>query len=95
MDAQVQRGLLPLVLDGDTHYLVYATAGTPSGPFTYQGRLLSPVAGWTTHHSIVQYDGKWYLFYHDDTLSGADNQRSVKAMELTHRADGSIPTMTP
>jgi beta-xylosidase len=80
---------------GDTHYLVYATARTPSGPFTYQGRLLTPVAGWTTHHSIVQYGGKWYLFYHDDALSGVDNQRSVKVMELTHRADGSIPTLTP
>jgi len=80
---------------GDTHFLVYATASTPRGPFTYQGRLLSPVAGWTTHHSIVQYNGKWYLFYHDDSLSGADNKRSVKVMELTRRADGSIPMMSP
>lgn len=80
---------------GDTHYLVYATANTPRGPFTYQGRLLNPVAGWTTHHSIVEYDGKWYLFYHDDSLSGVDNKRSVKLMELTHGADGSIPTLTP
>jgi len=80
---------------GDTHFLVYATANTPRGPFTYQGRLLSPVAGWTTHHSIVQYNGKWYLFYHDDSLSGADNKRSVKVMELPRRADGSIPTMSP
>ena len=80
---------------GDTHYLVYATANTPSGPFTYRGRLLTPVAGWTTHHSISQYNGKWYLFYHDDSLSGVDNKRSVKLMELTHNADGSIPTSTP
>lgn len=80
---------------GDTHYLVYATANTPKGPFTYQGRLLTPVRGWTTHHSIVQYNGKWYLFYHDDSLSGSDNQRSVKVLELTRRADGSLPTLTP
>jgi len=80
---------------GDTHYLVYATARTPNGPFTYQGRLLTPVSGWTTHHSIVQYDGKWYLFYHDASLSGADNKRSVKVMELAHAADGSMPTLTP
>jgi len=80
---------------GDTHYLVYATGNTPSGPFTYRGRLLTPVAGWTTHHSISQYNGKWYLFYHDDSLSGVDNKRSVKLMELTHAADGSIPTLTP
>jgi hypothetical protein len=43
----------------------------------------------------VQYDGKWYLFYHDDSLSGVDNQRSVKVMELTHGADGSMPALTP
>lgn len=80
---------------GDTHYLVYATGDSPRGPFTYQGRILTPVAGWTTHHSIVQYHGKWYLFYHDSSLSGADNERSVKVMEFTRGADGSIPTMTP
>ncbi|MEI9942485.1 MAG: glycoside hydrolase family 43 protein [Pseudomonadota bacterium] len=80
---------------GDTHYLVYATANTPTGPFTYRGRLLNPVGGWTTHHSIVRYNGKWYLFYHDDSLSGVDNKRSIKLMELTHDADGSIPTLTP
>ena len=80
---------------GDTHYLVYATASTPSGPFSYRGRLLNPVSGWTTHHSIIQYNGKWYLFYHDDSLSGVDNERSVKLMELSHSADGSIPTLTP
>ena len=80
---------------GDTHYLVYATASTPRGPFTYQGRLLTPVAGWTTHHSIIQFNGNWYLFYHDDSLSGVDNKRSVKVMPLTHNRDGSIPTLTP
>lgn len=80
---------------GDTHYLVYATANKPRGPFTYQGRLLPPVAGWTTHHSISQYNGKWYLFYHDASRSGVDNQRSVKLTVLTHNADGSIPTLTP
>ena len=80
---------------GDTHYLVYATANTLGGPFTYRGRLLNPVAGWTTHHSILQFNGKWYLFYHDDSLSGVDNERSVKLMELRHGPDGSIPTLTP
>jgi len=80
---------------GDTHYLVYATSNSPSGPFAYRGRLLTPVSGWTTHHSIVQYSGKWYLFYHDNSVSGADNKRSVKVLELTHDADGSMPTLTP
>jgi hypothetical protein len=80
---------------GDTHYLVYATGHTPRGPFSYQGRLLNPVSGWTTHHSISLFNGKWYLFYHDDSLSRVDNKRSVKLVELTHAPDGSIPTLTP
>ena len=43
---------------GTTHKIVYATSDTPTGPFTYQGVILEPVIGWTTHHSIVEYHGK-------------------------------------
>ena len=55
---------------GDTHTIAYATGDSPYGPFTYQGVLLEPVVGWTNHHSIVEYNGTWYLFYHDSVLSG-------------------------
>jgi len=27
--------------------------------------ILTPVLGWTTHHSIVEHKEKWWLFYHD------------------------------
>ena len=47
---------------GNTHLLVYAIGDNPYGPFTYQGVMLTPVIGWTTHHSIVEYKGEWYLF---------------------------------
>ena len=50
---------------GDTHFLAYATGETPYGPFHYRGHILLPVQGWTTHHSIVQADGRWWLFYAD------------------------------
>jgi hypothetical protein len=79
---------------GDTHLLVYATGDDPYGPFTYRGVVLTPVLGWTTHHSIVEHEGKWWLFYHDSSLSGGKTHlRSVKVTELTHRADGSIETI--
>lgn len=55
---------------GDTHLLCYATGDNPYGPFTYQGVILTPVVGWTTHHSIVEFKGKWYLFHHDSVPSG-------------------------
>jgi len=76
---------------GTTHFLVYATSTNPLGPYTYRGQILDPVLGWTTHHSIVEYQGKWYLFYHDASLSdGIDTLRCVKVSELFHENDGSI-----
>ena len=32
------------------------------------GRILEPVVGWTSHHSICEFNGKWYLFYHDSSF---------------------------
>jgi hypothetical protein len=81
---------------GTTHYLAYATGDNPMGPFMFRGYILNPVLGWTTHHSIVEFQGKWYLFYHDATLSGGvDHKRNIKVAELTYNADGSIQTIDP
>lgn len=81
---------------GDTHYLCYATSDSPYGPFTYRGRILNPVVGWTTHHSIAEFEGKWYLFYHDSILSeGITHLRSIKMTELKYNPDGTIITMNP
>ncbi|QJD94386.1 family 43 glycosylhydrolase [Mucilaginibacter robiniae] len=78
---------------GDTHMLCYATGTSPYGPFTYKGVILNPVQGWTTHHSIVQIKGKWYLFYHDTELSGKTWLRNVKVTPLTIHPDGTIETV--
>jgi hypothetical protein len=79
---------------GDTHFIVYATGDSPYGPFTHRGKILEPVLGWTNHHSIVEVNGKWYLFYHDAQNSGGQTHlRNVKVVELKHRADGSIETI--
>ena len=43
---------------GDTHFICYAAADNPYGPFKYKGILLNPVIGWTNHHSIVEFKGK-------------------------------------
>lgn len=80
---------------GDTHFLAYAIGDSPYGPFTYQGVLMNPVTGWTTHHSIVEIKGKWYIFYHDVELSGKTHLRNVKVMEVTRRPDGTFETITP
>lgn len=81
---------------GITHYLAYATGDNPLGPFTFRGYILNPVLGWTTHHSIVEFQGKWYLFYHDAELSrGVDYKRNIKVAELIYNADGTIQTIEP
>jgi len=79
---------------GNTHKLCYAVGNSPYGPFTYKGVILTPVVGWTTHHSIVEFKGKWYLFYHDSKLSGGKTWlRSIKVIELNYLDDGSIETI--
>ena len=81
---------------GDTHFICYAIGDNPYGPFTYGGRILEPVVGWTSHHSICAFEGKWYLFYHDSSLSkGVTHLRSVKVTELEHDANGKIKTIEP
>lgn len=79
---------------GDTHLLCYAVGDNPYGPFTYQGVILTPVVGWTTHHSIVEYKGKWYLFHHDCVPSGGKTWlRSLKVVELEYDEEGKIQTI--
>jgi len=81
---------------GDTHYLCYAIGDNPYGPFKYAGRILEPVVGWTSHHSICAFADKWYLFYHDSSLSkGVTHLRSVKVTELVHDENGFIQTIKP
>ena len=79
---------------GDTHFIAYAIADNLYGPYTHKGIVLTPVFGWTNHHSIVKHNDKWYLFYHDSQLSGGQTHlRNVKVTELTHLDDGSIQTV--
>jgi hypothetical protein len=79
---------------GDTHLLCYAIGDNPYGPFTYQGVILTPVVGWTTHHAIAEFKGKWYLFHHDSVPSGGRTWlRSLKVVELEYDENGKIKTI--
>ncbi|WP_225871107.1 glycoside hydrolase family 43 protein [Pedobacter frigiditerrae] len=80
---------------GDTHYLASAIGDSPMGPFTYQGTFMNPVQGWTTHHSILEIKGKWYIFYHDTELSNKTHLRNIKVTALKHNADGTIALIEP
>lgn len=80
---------------GDTHLLAYAIGDNPYGPFDYTGTILLPPQGWTSHHSVVEFKGKWWLFYHDTQLSDKNHLRSVKVTELTFNLDGTIVLLDP
>lgn len=81
---------------GTTHKIVYAVSENLNGPYTFKGTILTPVIGWTTHHSIVQFEDAWYLFYHDCSMSGGVNhKRCVKYAELKYNEDGTIQSIDP
>lgn len=76
---------------GDTHLMCYAVGDNPYGPFTFRGVLLQPVIGWTTHGSVVEFQGHWYLFHHDCVPSGGKTWlRSLKVAEIEYDEHGNM-----
>ena len=78
--------------------LEYATSTSPLGPFQWGGVILdeSESGCWTVHQSLAEYQGQWYLFYHDRDLSpDFDKRRSIRADKLQFNDDGSIRKVTP
>ena len=85
-------------VENKTERLEYAIGKSPMGPFEPMGVIMdeSPSGCWTNHHSIVEYKGQWYLFYHDDDLSpDFDKNRSIRADYLSFNADGTIQKVIP
>src|SRR6185295_14250802 len=85
-------------VENKTERLEYATSTSAAGPFKPAGVILDESASgcWTVHHSIVEYKGQWYLFYHDRDLSPSfDKNRSIRADKLYFEADGAIRKVTP
>ena len=76
-----------------TEVLAYAMSKNPMGPYEYKGLIMSeqPNGCWTNHHSIVNYKGQWYLFYHHNYFSPRDDKRRSTCIEkLYFNADGTI-----
>ncbi len=81
-----------------TETLAYAMSDSPLGPFEFKGIIMdeSPSGCWTNHHSIVEYDGEWYLFYHHNDYSpDFDKRRSTRIDTLSFNPDGTIRKVTP
>lgn len=82
----------------NTETLAYAIGDSPLGPFEYKGLIMkeSPVGCWTNHHSLVEYRGQWYLFYHHNDYSpDFDKNRSARIDKVFFYEDGTIQEVTP
>ena len=82
----------------NTETLAYAMSDSPLGPFEYKGLIMkeSPVGCWTNHHSLVEYKGQWYLFYHHNDYSpDFDKNRSARIDKVFFNEDGTIQEVVP
>lgn len=76
--------------------IAYATAPAITGPWTFRGDLTGPGKNsFTIHPAIAKFKGKWYLFYHDASLSIGDQKgglgrRAVRAEHLYYNPDGTM-----
>ncbi|UOQ52356.1 family 43 glycosylhydrolase [Hymenobacter cellulosivorans] len=85
-------------VENKTERLEYATSISPLGPFTVKGVIMdeSPTGCWTNHHSLLELNNQWYLFYHHNDLSPAfDKNRSVRMDSLFFEPNGAIRKVVP
>lgn len=85
-------------VENKTERLEYAMGNSPMGPFKMTGVIMdeSPLNCWTNHHSFIEKDGQWYLFYHQNEYSPKfDKNRSACIDSLFFNADGTIQKVTP
>lgn len=82
--------------------LEYLMSDNPMTGFTYQGQFLPNANindGNNNHGSIIEFKGKWYVFYHARKLQqelGVNkvNNRSAAVQEITYAADGTLNGIT-
>ena len=70
----------------------------PMGPYEYKGIIMAEHENgcWTNHHSIVNYKGQWYFFYHHNAYSpNFDKNRSAQIEKLYFNEDGTIQEIKP
>jgi hypothetical protein len=71
----------------------YMTSSDPMTGFQHRGTILGNPwdnLGNNNHHSIIEYQGQWYIFYHNRALSNSTYQRSVCVDYLYYNSDGTI-----
>ncbi|MCG8528585.1 MAG: family 43 glycosylhydrolase [Opitutales bacterium] len=95
-----------VIKNNDTYYftiardwnnLIYYTAKSVLGPYTFQGEFMKPYGG-NNHHSILNINGQWIIFYHQ-WVKGVEGHeghaRRIRAEYLNFAEDGSIKLISP
>ncbi len=84
--------------ENGTETLAYAMSESPLGPWTFKGIIMAEHANgcWTNHHSLLEYKGQWYIFYHHNDYSpNMDKRRSACIEKVAFNADGTIKEVKP
>ena len=68
----------------------YCMSRNPLGPWEHKGIILESTGCDTSHGSIVEFKGQWYMFYHNRVLSGRGNLRTLCYDKLYFNDDGTI-----
>ncbi len=85
-------------VENKTERLEYAMGKSPVGPFKMVGVIMdeSSTGCWTNHHSFINYQKQWYLFYHHNDYSPSfDKNRSVRIDSLFFNSGGTIKKVIP
>ncbi len=85
-------------VENNIERLEYAIGESPMGPFKMAGVIMdeSPMNCWTNHHSVINYQEQWYLFYHQNEYSPEfDKNRSICIDSLSFKTDGTIQKIIP
>lgn len=85
-------------VENDTERLEYAIGDNPFGPFKFAGVIMDehPSGCWTNHHSFIEFEDQWYLFYHHNDYSPKfDKNRSIRADKMFFNEDGTIQKVIP
>ena len=84
------------------HVLIYGMSEKMTGPYVYKGIVMNTIGNLTgkglgnNHGSIVEYKGKWILFYHKLWKAPDGNvNRATCADYVTFNADGTINEVFP
>ena len=81
-------------LKNKTNHGMYAMGDNPYGPFEFKGPMGPRPIGAQDHHSIVEFKGQWYYFYHislKDLPKYKESQGRIVCFDkLYYNPDGTI-----